>query len=144
MTFLKVGKKTPGICEKRQMFLFLSVGSQRLAHCHLRPTLWEAFIFRPSIPSTKPLTGDILLFKELSGINRRITAKSRQAIMPNLVKCTRGKRTLNYLPTSHLVKNESGVPLVAQGKQIQLVSMRMQVHPWPCSVVWQSDIAMVV
>ena len=35
-----------------------------------------------------------------------------------------------------------GVPIVAQQKQIQLVSMKMQFDPWPCSVGWESCIAM--
>ena len=40
----------------------------------------------------------------------------------------------------HWSKEQWGVPIVAQGKQIWLASKRFD--PWPCSVGWRSGIAM--
>ena len=40
----------------------------------------------------------------------------------------------NLIAHEHLDNSCSGIPVVAQRKQTQLVSMRMQFNPWPYSV----------
>lgn len=54
----------------------------------------------PSIPNTESLTGDLFVSRtmgRLLGRNRKVAVKSRQPIMPKLVKGTVGRRTLNRL-----------------------------------------------
>ena len=42
------------------------------------------------------------------------------------------------------IKEKCAVPIAVQGKQTQLVFMRMQFDPWPCSVGQISGVAVAV
>ena len=58
-----------------------------------------------------------------------------QATAVAVLKATRELLSYTFL------KVNQDVPVVAQWKQIQLISMRMPVHPWPCLVGGGSSIA---
>lgn len=80
------------------MFLFPPVGSQIFAHYRLKPIVQEATTFRPSVPSTESLTGDILIIYRLLRETLRNKQKSSskiQSIMPKIVNGTMSKMTLN-------------------------------------------------
>ena len=48
---------------------------------------------------------------------------------------------LNFVSFGWLIsKTGLGIPVLVQWRQIQLVTMRMWVDPWPCSVGWGSNV----